>query len=232
MLKKIFLIFLLTTDLLFAEGFIKKFELSGGTDFPLSLGAKSYVEIPYGINFSFGIGYLPKLYVETINDIVVSFDGYDENTADLIENSISDSLILSCAVGYKPFKNYGFYFDFGYFIAMLGGNVSSSELIAIVTGIDFSDYVNNDREIPASSTLHNLFFHLGYKFYPYKKMVIDTGLGLFKTIASKTELEFERSFTYGQQQEQMEKDVDKYMNKIYTENLISPIIFLNIGYFF
>ena len=82
MLKKIFLIFLLTTDLLFAEGFIKKFELSGGTDFPLSLGAKSYVEIPYGINFSFGIGYLPKLYVETINDIVVSFDGYDENTAE------------------------------------------------------------------------------------------------------------------------------------------------------
>ncbi len=115
---------------------------------------------------------------------------------------------------------------------MLGGNVSSSELIAIVTGIDFSDYVNNDREIPASSTLHNLFFHLGYKFYPYKNITIDTGLGLFKTIASKTELEFERNFAYGQQQEQMEKDVDDYMNKIYTENLISPIIFVNLGYSF
>ncbi len=77
MLKKIFLIFLLTTNILYAESFIKKFEVSGGTDFPVSLGVKSYIEFPYGINISFGIGYLPKLYVETINDIVVSFNGYD-----------------------------------------------------------------------------------------------------------------------------------------------------------
>lgn len=230
MLKRVLLISIVTiffSNNIFSESFYKKSEISFGTEFPISIGVKTSIEIFYGFILSANIGYMPENYVKTINSVVVYFDGYDDNTASLIEDSISNSLVLSFTIGYKPLKNFGLYFDFGYTVAFLGGDVSSSELISVVTGRDLSSYRSN--KIPASSQIHNVVFHVGYKFNTKYDILIDTGLGLLKTFASKTEFDIKPDID---KTNQLESDIDEYMNDIYTKYFISPIIYLNLGYSF
>ncbi|MBN2694888.1 hypothetical protein JXR93_09520, partial [bacterium] len=212
---------------LFSNDFLKKTDISFGTEFPISIGIKTSFEFNYGLIFSATIGYMPESYVKTINSVVVYFNGYDENTASLIEDSISDSLILSFTIGYKPFKKISLYFDFGYTVALLGGDVSSSELISIVTGRDLSNYRSSD--IPASSQIHNILFHIGYKFYLKHNILIDTGVGVLKTFASKTDFDIKPDIEIT---DQLENDINSYMDNIYTKYFISPIIYLNLGYSF
>ena len=77
--------------------------VEANTDFPLSVGGRLGVESPWRLRLSTSLGYLPPAYVEVVNDTAVELRAYGRNEADLIENSLKNSLVWRTHVGWRPF---------------------------------------------------------------------------------------------------------------------------------
>ena len=57
---------------------------------------------------------MPGPYVDGINAFVIAVDGYKQETADLIEASLKDSMVWHVSLGWKPAKRAGGSPDYDY----------------------------------------------------------------------------------------------------------------------
>ncbi|MBI5528363.1 MAG: hypothetical protein HY897_18690 [Deltaproteobacteria bacterium] len=221
------------------EGFFRLLAVEGGTDFPVSIGVRGTAQFPYGIELRAGAGFMPGGYVKLINSTLVSAGAYNQETADLITDSLSNSLILSIDAGWDPGDPGGFFVDAGYLMAALGGKVSTTTLISQATGKDLS-WVQGNPGIPVSTTLHNLTLTAGWRFVFVEHLQLTVALGVLKTIASSTTAEFKTGENIpgllGREIQskvaQAQEDIDTYMNDIYVKYVVSPFVTVNAGYRF
>lgn len=107
-----------------------------GTDFPVVLGGSGTLEVGPRIRLGLGVGFLPRAYVQASNAIVLALfpEDYDRDTATLIENSLSSSLVARASAGWRPSARHGFALGVGTTILALGGSATGAELLAAATG--------------------------------------------------------------------------------------------------
>lgn len=219
-----------------AEGGGTTFEMGAGTDVPAYIGARAALELPPRLRIATGIGILPAPYVELINSVATQFEGYTEETAQLVEDTLQSSLVWRLHAGYRPFADNGFYFDGGYTLVTLGGTTSAEAVIAalfgqggtVVEGTDPSEA--HDYDI--SSTLHLVGFELGYLFELSEHVVLRTALGGIFTVAATTTVERQFEARRPTAADRFEEGVEEYLNDIYTSYVHSPIASVSVGYVF
>lgn len=135
-------------------------QAEAGTLFPLQVDGRLRFRIPGGIYFGGGVGWMPGQYVDVINDFATAYDAYDADTADLIRDSLEDSLVLDATLGWDPGRFGGFRFGAHYTYETLGGNVSSRSLFESTTGLTVPAQIPDVR-IPLESRLHLLGVSVG-----------------------------------------------------------------------
>ena len=191
--------------------------------------------MPYGIRASTSVGYLPGLYVDLINAIVVAAGGYNDETADVISNAISNSLVWRLHVGWRPFRNYGFYFEVGYTLVTMGGDVSGEDLIVVATGASPPENPSaSSRDYDVGSTLHMIDVEVGWELVFWEHFIVRVAIGVAATVGAQTDIE--PLFTphplatagvnalceYG----------SNYLNDIYTSYVFPPVVSVSAGYRF
>ena len=207
--------------------------VEANTDFPLSVGGRLGVESPWRLRLSTSLGYLPGMYLQAVNDVAVALDVYDRERANLIKQSLKNSLVWRTHLGWRPFPGAGLYVEGGYGLVALGGETNPEDVLAALTGIDppGGESVLN-REYRVRSVLHMLDVELGWRWGLGAGWTARTALGAAFTLDSNTRVEpaFEpeqpllvnlfTSFAEG------------YLDDTFEKYVHLPVLSFSIGYAF
>ena len=208
------------------------FDVEIGTELPVALGVTASTTWFDGLRVSTGLGYLPKTYVELINEVVQQFpDSYDAATGDLIEETLQSSLIWRTHLGWQ--WRCGLYVDGGYSLVTLGGGTSTESLIAGLTEYEADDFSASDNQYSVSSVLHMADLELGWKWLIGKQWTLRTALGVAVTFAASSTVDsnaepntrFRRQVVEG-----FESYSERYLVDTYEEYVITPVFTLALGY--
>ena len=210
-----------------------RFDAEGLTDVPVQVGGRFSVEGPLRLRLGTSLGVLPGPYVDLINEVVVAAGGYDDSTAELIRQSLKQSLVWRLHMGWRPFEGYGFYFEVGYGLVTLGGGVEKEDLITVVTGSPPPrDDPTTDRTYDVTSTLHMLDVEIGWSWDLWEGLALRAAVGFAGTLGAQSEVS--PAFRpIVQRAVQTFTDVaERYLNNVYTTYVFTPVMSLALGYRF
>ena len=158
------------------------------TAVPVYVGGRLLAELPARIRLGSSVGVLPRLYVDGINEIAVATGGYDDDVADVIEDTLARSLVWRTHLGWRPFPGAGFYFEAGYGLVTLGGGTSEAELVAMAFGVDVPEILLADRYL-VEATLHMFDAEVGWEWWVVDRISLRLGLGVASTIDASASVE-------------------------------------------
>jgi hypothetical protein len=200
-----------------------------GTDFPLDVGASARLELPHRILLlGATIGWMPAPYVNTVNTFVVAVGGWNQQTADLIEAALKDSLIVRARAGWRIWR--GLEIDAGYALAALGGSVSGADAITAVTGKPVPE---GQRAVPLHSTMHAFTAGVGWRWIIDRHWVLRAELEYLQAVASQSAIDYQPRTARGRQDlAALNTALDAYLNGEYTTWVKSPLVSLAFSYRF
>ena len=83
------------------------------TEFPISVGAQVWAELPYRFRLAVSAGEMPDAYLQTINSIAVAAGAYNQPTANFITELLDHAATWRLHVGWRPFPRRGGYIEGG-----------------------------------------------------------------------------------------------------------------------
>lgn len=205
--------------------------IEAATDIPMSVGLRSRYELPFGLRLSLGAGVVPKLYVDGINAVVRGLGAYDEATAQLIANSLESSLMISPALGYRPFPTLGLYTEAGYRFVALGGSATAAELIAGLTENPVPETpAEGSRAFSAASTLHMASIEVGYEWQLAPQWLLRAALGGAFTLSAQTSIEPEFEPRAPLAVRGFADEGERYLEQTQERYIHTPYIGVSAGY--
>lgn len=203
------------------------------TDVPVALGAEITATAPHGIRLGTTLGLLPGAYVSLINGIATDAGWYDEPTADLIDEALTQAIVWTLQVGWQPWAERGLHLDIGYGLVSLGGATSSGAVLAAATGRPPLPG-DDDADYDIDSTVHTLRVDIGWRFDVYSALYIDAAIGVLTTLDATTTITpppTDRPFT-ALFRRQLADDSEAFLDDTYTTYVHSPTFTLALGWRF
>jgi hypothetical protein len=217
-LKRIALLLLLVAS---APAYAFQGGVEAVTDFPIDVGAKLWVEGPYRLRLSTSFGVLPGGYVDTINAILVSAGAYDQQTANLIHDSLKSSFVWRLHGGWRPFKTRGAYFEVGYGLVTLGGGISRPGTLSAALGIP----IDASQSYSITSFLHMVDIEVGWMWIFGRGITVRTALGCALTVGAETTVT-----ASSHAQDDLARQTASYLDKEYTSYVFAPTLSVAIGW--
>lgn len=203
------------------------------TDLPVQVGGRVVLEGPYGLRLAAGLGWLPGPYVELINAILVSAGSYDQSTADMIERSLSDSLVFRAHLGWRPLAAHGFYLELGYGLVALGGGVSREDMITLATGVTPPSLPGGaERGYAVESRLHMLDIELGWEIRLWQGLYLRPALGVALTLDGRTRVSPEFPVLVPGAVDRFTSQAAAYLDEVYERYVFVPCVSLGLGWRF
>lgn len=162
------------------------------TDVPVNVGARAWVELPYGIRISTGLGVMPSAYVDLINLILVDAGAYSQETGDVIGAAIENALLWRTHVGWRHGDS-GFYVEGGYALATLGGGLTGEEVLRAVTGVDRPAEATEAIGFTAGAMVHMIDAEIGWVDRVWEGLTVRVALGFAGTVAADAVVEPDRA---------------------------------------
>lgn len=210
-----------------------RLSLEANTDFPLSVGGRLAAEIPGRLRLSTSLGYLPPLYLRSINALAEEVGAYDENISTLIDRWLSRSLVWRTHLGWRPFAGAGFYVEGGYGLVVLGGGVSAEEVLLSLTGI--SPPVGEtvlERSYDVRTTLHMASVELGWQWQLAERWLVRTGVGGVFTLGSNTRVDPQFEPAVPAVTNLFTRLAEDYLDDTYRSYVHLPLVSFSLGYRF
>lgn len=203
------------------------------TDAPLQVGQRVVAEFPGRLRLTSDVGWMPGDYVHAINEIILYFDGYDRDTAVLVEESLTSSMVWRQSLGWRPFRRAGFYLEGGYTLVTLGGGVALSTVLAESTGYRIPDWMFEGYEFGLETDLHMATAELGWEGRIWRRLAWRFALGGFYTVNAETEIT--PNFDAGLLQWYVDDfcdDSERDLDGKYEEWFHAPTVTVGLGYAF
>ncbi len=214
------------------DGWGWNLSIEARTDVPILIGGHIALEMPYGFRMSTTLGVLPPFYVDMVNAIVVASGGYNQETADLIKNSLSSALVWRLHVGWRPSPHAGFYIEVGYGLVTLGGQAASGDIIRSAVPTLPSGFNTGRANWNVASNLHMIDAELGWRWSLLNNhMTIRISLGFAGTLGSNTTAQPDAPFgftnpdIYG-------RAIARYLDETYRSYIFTPTVGFAMGYRF
>ena len=158
-----------------------------GTDFPVDVSFGVASELGGRFRLSSSLGFLPSPYARAMNGAMVSLNVYDQNTADLIQDTLKSSLVWRTHMGVFPFQSSGLYLDVGYGMVTLGGGATAGEILGTATGLSLpSNGPFTARDFDVSATLHMIDVEIGWRINIGGNFELRPSIGGAFTVANNT----------------------------------------------
>jgi hypothetical protein len=209
-------------------------------DVPVQIGGGLLLEHrPTRLRLRASLGVLPEAYVRLANNAVQAFeDSYTDPQADLVANTIQNSLIGRIHIGWRPVARRGFYVHAGYTVATLGGGATALALIEGITGreleADTAD-ATGELEFDAASTLHLIDTELGWERALWRGLTLRLSFGWSFTVASSTAVEAQFTLPGPVRERalrEFERFTENYLNDTYTSYIHPPQLGIALGWAF
>ena len=213
------------------------------TDVPISLGLGGLAEYQGQWRIATSVGLMPRSYVALSNAVVMQLPNtYTEPTAELIEETIQNSVVWSMVAGWSP-RSIGFYTHVGYRLVTLGGGATAASLIEGITGqmLGDDDAASPDREplmIDAASTLHMLGLEIGWewpvlRFKSEESLILRASIGWSYTFRSSAVLDVDfagRRPIAKEALKQLGVAGEEYLVDTFDRYVHPPTVSLALGY--
>lgn len=201
-----------------------------GTTLPTDVGGRLDLETPGRVLISTSVGYLPPAYFNAINKTVEALGGYDQDTADLIDALAQGGWVWRSHLGWRPFKNAGFFFQVGYGRLVLNGNLKDSE--ALANAIGDSRIESRDISATATATLHQLDGQLGWRWLLAERLFIRAAVGGFWTFSASSTITTRSTAADRPYALILSRQGEAYLNQTFKSYAHSPTVSLALGYQF
>jgi hypothetical protein len=202
--------------------------VEAGTEFPIDVGARVTFEMPYRLQLTGGIGFMPSGYTQLINDTLVDFNVYDQDTANLIQSSLQNSLLLHLRLGWRPFERHGFYFQAGYLLGFLGGGASGASVLAAGGRGGLIGGAASDT-FDISTTVQGITFEIGWVWLIEDRWQLRAGIGGMHTFASSTNIN-KRNGNETADDRSLESAAAAYIDNVMTTYVYSPMVTFTAGF--
>lgn len=207
--------------------------LEGLTDVPVQAGAKVTLEFPFRLQLSTSVGAMPGSYVDLINAVVVSADGYDQQTADLVSDALQNSLVWRLHLGFRPLADYGWYLAFGYGLVALGGGLSNEDVVVLATGEAPPALGSGEtRSYSVSSRLHMLDGEVGWCFMLWEGLTLRLALGFSGTVSASAKVNPDYPVLIPQVVEAFTRPAERYLVDVYEKYVFTPTVSVGLGWKF
>jgi len=208
------------------------FDVALGTAFPLHFGPQASLEIPGRVLLQGEIGWMPGAYGSAIAGIVSAFGRKGNLIGEIVEDTLSDSLVIRASLGWRPFPSAGFEITAGYTTIGISGDVSPQVLGNVVPTSELEEEILEKLEEDAavSSQLHNFHVALGWRWLALEDhLVIRASVGYTQTVASSTSVEIPGDAEF---EGRLSPAVNDALDDIVTSDVKLPVFGLNLGYRF
>ncbi len=197
------------------------------TDFPLYAGAQVWVELPYRIRLSTSFGEMPPAYLDVINDIAVSAGAYNQNTANLIDESLDHAFTWRVHVGWQPFKHRGGYIEAGFGLLDANANLAITSVLEAATGISAPNEANVGFGFRLTTVVETLGVEAGWMWTPWRDLTVRVSLGFAGAVGAQVTVtpRFATSL-----QGVFTRLVGNYLEQVIEEHLLIPTVGLAIGW--
>ncbi len=203
------------------------------TDVPLDVGVRVAAEAPGRVRLSTSLGILPGPYVDLINAGVEAFGGYNDQTAQLIKDSLSSSLVWRTHAGWRPLRRHGLTIDIGYGLVALGGGVSGEEVIMVATGHAPPPGENAPmRSYHVASVLHMIDAEIGWEWRLPHGLMLRTALGFAGTLAASTSVSPNYTPRDPRVVSMFTTAAASYLDDTYTSYVFAPVVTVGVAYRF
>lgn len=165
-------------------------DIEANTDFPLDIGARAQLELPYRFVVSTSLGVMPTPYAQAIDATLVGFDVFPQVVGNLINVALDGSLVWRTHVGWRPFPRWGFDIQAGYGLVALGGSAGAAQLLTAVGRAPPNDPDINGRPIHIASMLNMLDIEVGWTFLIAQWVPVRVALGFAGTLGASSSLYF------------------------------------------
>lgn len=164
--------------------FLKKIDLSMGTNLPTELGAR----VKYNFNSNFygelGLGYLPDFYAGLMENFLL---GLSDGENEIMKETIGNSTVLNIGAGYR-FR--GPYYISGSYTYMTGGAGQATGaqmnnfLYDIAAPWPHPDPINEDEAYDIETNISALSIKAGMEYKVNPKFTLGIEAGLVKPISA------------------------------------------------
>lgn len=204
------------------------------TSFPTDVGIRGSFEAPGRLRVTGSVGWLPRPYLDVINNTAVANGWYKEKDADLIDAALKNAVVLRTHLGWRPFPKLGLQFEVGYSWIGLGGGLTGGELLEAETGYDLSYFFGDNYNFSAKAELHRVEASLGWEHVIAKHLLIRWDIGGSYTFqaAAKVEHEFETSWPFTGPIQDLEDEAEEKLETILEKHVHTPILALGVGWRF
>jgi hypothetical protein len=197
-------------------------ELSAGTRFPLELGIEGALETQFGLTAHLGIGFMPRLYRDAINEAAVGFGWYDDLDAAVVAAALEDAFLISPTLGWRPPALRALELYAGYVVAFAGGTVTTAE-VEDVSGEDLPDAVVA-QSVPLGATAHAFQLGVAFQIPLQTHLALRLSLAYFQIFASSTSIDVTAPSAQAQRVvDRVEVAVDDYVGDLLTTYVKSPL---------
>lgn len=196
------------------------------TDFPLGVGGALQAEWSYRLRTSVSLQWLPEAYVTVAEDVAQEIGGYNDITSALVRAAAQNALVFRVHAGWRPLTDLGLYFDVGYTLLALGGDVTTEDIAGAARGPQTS--------VPGSSWDITTFNHfldvqVGWRIDLYERLSLRVAIGFAFTVASDATIDVVES-PFPEAAARLADAVAPDLEDIFTSYVHTPTLTLALGY--
>ncbi|MEM1022805.1 MAG: hypothetical protein AAGD10_04395 [Myxococcota bacterium] len=198
------------------------------TDIPLHVGARIEAEFPHRIRAWTSLGVVPSAYVELIDAVSQEIGDYNDETSQVIVDTLQSSLIWRLHAGWRPFRRYDWSIDAGYMLATLGGATNGAALLGAALGQAVP--LGGSTEFDVASTLHLLGFEISHRWEWKNGLAVRVGLGFVTTVEASNSVEPRGDEPRARLSRAFADDLEDYLDEVYTSFVHTPYVGVGVGY--
>lgn len=212
--------------------------LEAMTDVPLQIGAGVMLESKHRLRLRSSLGFISGAYIDGVNAFAQTYSPqpYTDAVAELVSESLENSMVWRTHVGMRPGERAGLYMHAGYTLVSFGSKTTGAELLEAALEIGDVDMSSGPmgaaRDVQIDSNLHLVDVELGWDFYVGRHANLRIGAGYSHTFFSKTRIsaryEADPQMSTAELQE-MERNGEVLLDAIYQEYLRFPTVSMAFG---
>jgi hypothetical protein len=201
--------------------------IEGVADFPLYTGVQFSVQLPYRLRLSTSFGDMPGVFLDTINAVAVAAGAYDQNVANLIEETLDRAFTWRFHIGWQPFKHHGGYIEAGFGTLEAHGNLGITSVIEAATGLTAPKEANIGFGFRLNTVVETVGVEVGWIWYPWRDLTVRVALGFAAAVGAQVTVHpnFAPSL-----EGVFSRLVGNYVEQLIVEHLYIPNLGLAIGW--
>jgi hypothetical protein len=202
------------------------YDLAFYNAFPVSMGLTGEVTFFSHVSLNLAFGYMPPLYARFISDIIA----IDADEEKLIAEILKSTLTFNLGLNFYPFRHWGLFAGGAYNRIFFTHSVPAVRLLDVFapTVSPLRLGLTQNTLVPIDSTLHNLCLTIGWKFRPWRHVLVIPAISYIHHLASENNITLQNQIILPEQQAVL-NEIEAEMAMYYRKYLYFPTINLAIG---